>query len=218
MNKAPSSQITPDQDAIVGEVEIDAPPDRVFRALTDPAQLIRWWSDDICKTSLWEMDARKGGKWRFEASDPSGKIVVNGVTDFKAYGELTEFDPPRLLAYTWLGNWHDHPERPSVHGTLGAVGDQVRHPGQGYSPRPSRPTGCPQGLRGWLAWIARIAWKILRIRNEETVHGDQCSYSRQRRGCGGSFHSSATGACVPGNHRSQPDAPMVGTTRLVPRH
>jgi Activator of Hsp90 ATPase homolog 1-like protein len=103
MNKAPSSQISPDQDAIVGEVEIAAPPEQVFRALTDPAQLIRWWGDDICKTSVWEMDARHGGKWRFEASDPSGKIVVNGVSAFTAYGEITEFDPPRLLAYTWLG-------------------------------------------------------------------------------------------------------------------
>lgn len=54
------------------------------------------------------------GKWRFEASDPSGKIVVNGVSASTAYGEITEFDPPRLLAYTWLGNWHDHPERPSA--------------------------------------------------------------------------------------------------------
>jgi uncharacterized protein YndB with AHSA1/START domain len=114
MNQAPPSQITPDQDAIVGEVEIAAPPKQVFRALTDPAQLIRWWGDDICKTSVWEMDARRGGKWRFEASDPSGKIVVNGVSAFAAYGEITEFDPPRLRAYTWLGNWHDHPERPST--------------------------------------------------------------------------------------------------------
>jgi len=114
MNKASSSQITPDQDAIVGEVEIAAPPEQVFRALTDPAQLIRWWGDDICKTSVWEMDARRGGKWRFEASDPSGKIVVNGVSAFTAYGESTKFDTPRLLAYTWLGNWHDHPERPST--------------------------------------------------------------------------------------------------------
>ena len=114
MARMPSSEITPDQDAIVGEVEIAAPPDRVFLALTDPAQLIRWWGDDICKTSVWEMDACLGGKWRFEASDPSGKIVVNGVRDFKAYGEITEFDPPHVLAYTWLGNWHDHPEGPSM--------------------------------------------------------------------------------------------------------
>jgi len=114
MTRMPSSEITPDQDAIVGEVEVAAPPDRVFLALTDPAQLIRWWGDDICKTSVWEMDARLGGKWRFAASDPSGKIVVNGVRDFEAYGEITEFDPPHVLAYTWLGNWHDHPEQPSM--------------------------------------------------------------------------------------------------------
>jgi uncharacterized protein YndB with AHSA1/START domain len=114
MSKAASSQIMPDQDAIVGEVEVDAPPERVFRALTDPAQLIRWWSDAVCQTAVWEMDARLGGKWRFEASDSSGKIVVNGVSRFKAYGEITEFDPTHVLAYTWLGNWHDHPERPST--------------------------------------------------------------------------------------------------------
>jgi uncharacterized protein YndB with AHSA1/START domain len=60
------------------------------------------------------MDARLGGKWRFEASDPSGKFSVNGVSRFTAYGEITEFDPPHVLAYTWLGNWHDHPERPSM--------------------------------------------------------------------------------------------------------
>jgi uncharacterized protein YndB with AHSA1/START domain len=113
MSKA-SSQITADQDAIVGEVEVNVPPERVFRALTDPAQLIRWWSDAACQTSAWEMDARLGGTWRFEASDPSGKTVVNGVSVFKAYGEITAFDPPRVLAYTWLGNWHDHPEQRST--------------------------------------------------------------------------------------------------------
>jgi hypothetical protein len=53
--------------------------------------------------SLWEMDAHMGGKWRFEASHPSGTIVVNGISDFKAHGEITEFNPPRVLAYTWLG-------------------------------------------------------------------------------------------------------------------
>jgi uncharacterized protein YndB with AHSA1/START domain len=114
MTRMPSSEITPDQDAIVGEVEVAAPSERVFRALIDPAQLIRWWGDDVCKTSVWEMDARLGGKWRFEASDPSGKISVNGVSHFTAYGEITEFDPPHVLAYTWLGNWHDQPERPSM--------------------------------------------------------------------------------------------------------
>ena len=108
-----SIQITPDQDAIVTEIEIAAPPERVFQALTDPAQLMLWWAATP-KGALWEMDARLGGKWRYELTDPSRKIVVNGVRDFKAHGEITEFDPPRVLAYTWLGNWHEHPEQPST--------------------------------------------------------------------------------------------------------
>jgi uncharacterized protein YndB with AHSA1/START domain len=103
--------ITPDLDAIVTDVEIAAPPEKVFRALTDPQQLIRWWGDDVCKASVWEFDARVGGKWRFEASDTTGKLVINGVSDFKAGGEIVEFNPPRVLAYTWIANWHDDKSR-----------------------------------------------------------------------------------------------------------
>ena len=113
MTTMPQSQITPDQDAVVTEIEIAAPPERVFQALTDPAQLMLWWVATP-KGALWEMDARLGGKWRYELIVPSEKIAVNGVRNVKLHGEITEFDPPRVLAYTWLGNWHEHPERPSM--------------------------------------------------------------------------------------------------------
>jgi uncharacterized protein YndB with AHSA1/START domain len=113
MTTMPQSQITPDQDAVVTEIEIAAPPERVFQALTDPAQLMLWWVATP-KGALWEMDARLGGKWRYELILPSEKIAVNGVRNVKLHGEITEFDPPRVLAYTWLGNWHEHPEQPSM--------------------------------------------------------------------------------------------------------
>jgi uncharacterized protein YndB with AHSA1/START domain len=107
--------ITPDLDAVECEILVAAPPARVFEALTDSAQLRRWWGPGgECQATLWEMDARAGGKWRFEASDPTGKIVVNGVSEFKAAGAITEFDPPRRLAYTWKANWHDRPEQPTL--------------------------------------------------------------------------------------------------------
>ena len=35
--------ITPAQDEVLGEVFIAAPPARVFEAITDPAQVPRWW-------------------------------------------------------------------------------------------------------------------------------------------------------------------------------
>jgi uncharacterized protein YndB with AHSA1/START domain len=37
----PNTIITPDQDAIISEIEIAAPADRVFSALTDPRQLLQ---------------------------------------------------------------------------------------------------------------------------------------------------------------------------------
>ena len=104
--------ITPDQDAIVSEIDIAAPPERVFRALSDPKQLMGWWTDPSCPIKMWEMDARKGGRWRF-ATEP-GDLEVNGVREFKAEGEILEYVPPRLLAYTWIANWHDDPAQKTL--------------------------------------------------------------------------------------------------------
>jgi hypothetical protein len=48
---------------IVAEVEIAAPPERVYTALTDPAELAAWWSaEDAYRTFDWESDLRVGGK------------------------------------------------------------------------------------------------------------------------------------------------------------
>ena len=72
-----------------------------------------WWAASPAG-AIWEMDARLGGKWRYELAGPNRKAAVSGVGDFKAHGEITEFDPPRVLAYTWRGNWHEHPEQAST--------------------------------------------------------------------------------------------------------
>ena len=61
------------------------------------------------KAKRWEIDPRVGGRWRFEAWDATGKTVINGISDFRASGEIVEYDPLRLLAYTWVANWHKQP-------------------------------------------------------------------------------------------------------------
>jgi uncharacterized protein YndB with AHSA1/START domain len=104
--------LTSDQDAIISEVDIKAPAQRVFQALTDPQQLLRWWTSEECPTEYFEIEARPGGKWRF-GSKPS-KLVVNGVSQFFCEGEVMECDPPRLLTYTWIANWHDDKSRRTV--------------------------------------------------------------------------------------------------------
>ena len=32
--------------------------------------------------------------------------MVNGVSEFECHGEIVEMDPPRLLVYSWIANWH----------------------------------------------------------------------------------------------------------------
>jgi uncharacterized protein YndB with AHSA1/START domain len=54
------------------------------------------------------MDARLGGEYGYATE--KGSIAVNGVSEFDCHGEIVEFDPPRVLAYTWIANWHDDPK------------------------------------------------------------------------------------------------------------
>jgi len=98
------THLTPDPDAVVSEIDIAAPPDRVFQALTTDSELKRWFTSPECPAKVWEMDPRLGGRYRYATE--KGSIVVNGVSEFECRGEILEYDPPRALAYTWLANWH----------------------------------------------------------------------------------------------------------------
>ena len=100
--------VTPDQDTIVAEIQIAAPPERVFKALSDPDDLRRWFGSRECPTKTWQMDARVGGHYSYFAEE--GKVGVNGVSKFECHGEILEYDPPRVLVYTWIANWHDNPK------------------------------------------------------------------------------------------------------------
>ena len=97
--------ITQNQDAVVSEIEIAAPPARVFQALIDPQQVMQWWTGGECQIESFAMDARPGGRWRYMTKQ--GKLNVNGVSKFHCDGEVLEFDPPRVLSYTWFANWHE---------------------------------------------------------------------------------------------------------------
>ena len=78
---------------ILASVEIAAPPERVFKALTS-REIADWWiRPGIFDTYEWTGDVRKGGRWR-----ASG--VANGQT-FALEGEYLEVDPPKKLVHTW---------------------------------------------------------------------------------------------------------------------
>jgi uncharacterized protein YndB with AHSA1/START domain len=113
----------PEQDAVTCQTEIETPPERVFAALTDPKQLVAWWGQETSvEIAEFEMDARPGGRWRFRwKSAPAAEhgavgeqLRRNGAQEFEAHGEILEYVPPRLLVWSWIANWHEHPTQPTV--------------------------------------------------------------------------------------------------------
>jgi uncharacterized protein YndB with AHSA1/START domain len=108
----PKTIATPDQDALITEIHIAAPPERVFQAISDPREQRIWWDNKDCRLESFEMDARRGGSWRFSTSQTS--MNINGISKFDCSGEIVEFDPPRVLAYTWIANWHDVKSRKTM--------------------------------------------------------------------------------------------------------
>ena len=101
------TKTTPDQDVIVSEIDILAPPERVFKAISD-AQDIRRRSPQL---SVYEMDVRVGGRWRLEIPMPNPH---HGVEVIRHEGEILEVEPPRLLVYTWNANFHKNPQGKSI--------------------------------------------------------------------------------------------------------
>ncbi len=106
------TSLSTDQDAIIAEIQIAAPPERVFQALSDPGQLKRWFTSPECPAKSWEFDPRVEGAYHYESE--SSSIAINGVTQFKCHGHITEYNPPKVLAYTWYANWHDDSTRQTL--------------------------------------------------------------------------------------------------------
>jgi uncharacterized protein YndB with AHSA1/START domain len=107
-----SITVTPDQDALVSEIHIAAPPERVFQALLDPRQVMQWWNSPECPIEGFSMDPKSGGRWSYDTKQ--SKMTVNEVTKFHCEGEVLECDPPRVLSYTWIANWHERPAQRTV--------------------------------------------------------------------------------------------------------
>jgi uncharacterized protein YndB with AHSA1/START domain len=88
--------------------EIAAPPEEVFRALTNPAELAEWWgAEGMYQTEKWEIDLRPGGKWKSYVRTPEGgKMASPSTTEQQSVGgEYITVDPPRVLEFTWSPSW-----------------------------------------------------------------------------------------------------------------
>ena len=133
---------------IVGVVEIAAPPEKVFHALTDPAEVQAWWgAPELYRTTRWTADLRPGGAWKSEGVHADGRT-------FAVEGEFVEIDPPRLLVQTWRPAWDGFNTttiRYHLDPIPGGTRLTLRH--QGFA---DGVTSCDDHAEGWkrvLGWL-----------------------------------------------------------------
>ena len=156
-----TATITPDKNTVVAEIFIAAPPARVFQAISDPAQLPKWWGQSglyhIVKST---MDVRPGGTWRSDGIGADGQ-------SFHVEGEYLEVDPPRLLVHTWISSYSGslktvvrweleaqivnalHPTGPRKSGT----GTLVRVTQAGFAGDLANATSHGEGWKRVLGWL-----------------------------------------------------------------
>lgn len=93
-----ASDATADR-ALVTSRLIDAPRERVFRAVSDPAQLARWWGPKGFSSTFAEFDLRPGGFWRFVMHGPDG-------TDYPNESVFVEVVAPERVVFEHLSDHH----------------------------------------------------------------------------------------------------------------
>jgi len=77
--------------------------ERLFRAFTDPGELVRWFSPDGYGNPSADVDLRPGGRYRIAMQEePGGE-------PFYVTGEYRVIEDPARLVFTWT--WEDPAEK-----------------------------------------------------------------------------------------------------------
>ena len=159
--------VTPDQDVVIAEIHIAAPPERVFQAITDPRQMPQWWGQkEMYRLTECKADLVPGGKWSSVGVGVDGK-------QFRVEGEYLEVDPPRLLVHTWIPSfypslktvvrWELEPQ--SVHGLhpggprKAGTGTLVRIHHSGFDGNAPAATDHGKGWQRVLGWMQAFVEK-----------------------------------------------------------
>jgi uncharacterized protein YndB with AHSA1/START domain len=83
---------------------LKAPPEKVYEAWTQPAQMMRWWGGNNEATRTAETDLRVGGRFHVGFKGDNGE-------QHDVSGTYKEVVPNRKLVFSWA--WRTTPERES---------------------------------------------------------------------------------------------------------
>ena len=92
-----------DREIVLSRV-YDAPRELVFRMWTEREHITRWFGPRGFTCTTYEMEARVGGRWRFEMRSQDGKVYPNLI-------EYLEITPPERLVFDHGTGQDDDPHR-----------------------------------------------------------------------------------------------------------
>jgi uncharacterized protein YndB with AHSA1/START domain len=97
--------MTDDKTLVIDRV-FTAPPDRVFAAWTDTAQLAEWYGPEGMKAEIFANDLTVGGQYSLVMKSAEGEYHLSG--------EYEEIEPPRKLVFTWKWKTSDETTRVTI--------------------------------------------------------------------------------------------------------
>jgi uncharacterized protein YndB with AHSA1/START domain len=79
---------------VVATRDFAAPRRLVWKVMTEPEHVARWWGTEGQRNVITSFDVRPGGKWRIESHDPDGNVYI-------FIGEYREVTPPEKFVWTF---------------------------------------------------------------------------------------------------------------------
>jgi uncharacterized protein YndB with AHSA1/START domain len=96
-----SARALTDCDGVLAAIDVEAPAERAFQALTS-AEVEQWWgAPGLYRMAGWRSDLRVGGSWRVDVCMPDGAVLP-------ASGEYLIVRAPHRVTLTRRYDW-DHP-------------------------------------------------------------------------------------------------------------
>ncbi len=99
--QAAHSENIADREIVITRV-FDAPRELIWKAWTDPKQIVRWWGPRGFSTTIRKMEVRPGGKWEMTMHGPDG-------TDYPSQGVFKEVAKLERIVYSMVGGKKGQP-------------------------------------------------------------------------------------------------------------
>lgn len=116
--RAVASTDTADREIVAVRI-FNAPRDLVWKAWTDPQQIVQWWGPNGFTTTTYAMEVKPGGVWRFVMHGPDGVDYQNKVTFLAVV-------PPERLVFKHGGDKDVEPVNHETTVIFEAQGDKTK--------------------------------------------------------------------------------------------